>query len=68
VPKGKFKSPAPGTLPKRGAELLEEVYVSCRERNPSENPKDKQKCAASAWFVVGKTYKKNKKTGKWKRR
>lgn len=59
MPKGRFKAPKSGTLPKRGKEILKTVYSSCRYAHPEEKHSTKAMCARIAWSAVRKSgYKK----------
>jgi hypothetical protein len=44
-----YESPEPGNLSKKGADILAEVYASCRK-----NGGDKEKCSKEAWSSVEK--------------
>lgn len=44
-----FKSPEPGSLSEKGANMLAKVYASCRL-----NGGDKEKCAKESWSAVEK--------------
>jgi hypothetical protein len=69
MPKGHYKPPAAGDAPPRVKRILKKVYNKCREYNPGESEVAKSKCAATSWFAVEQAgYKKDKKTGRWKRK
>lgn len=64
MPKGQYKAPESGVAPEGMKEILQSVYSSCREKNPGEIKKRKQKCSRFAWAAAKKKYRKCK-CGKW---
>ena len=64
----KYEPPAAGDAPKEVREILDKVYNDCRKLHPGESKEWKTWCSKIAWFVVKKVgWKKDKKTGKWKK-
>lgn len=61
-----FIPPDAGTLPAEGKKILKKVYDECRSKQGgSEDPKDKEKCAAIAWTAVKNAGFARNETGKW---
>lgn len=51
---GGFKSPSPGDLPEKGADILAKTYASCRKGHGKEDKENKKKCSKIAWSSVHK--------------
>jgi len=64
-PQGEWKPPEAGDAPQEVKDILKSAYESCRDKNPTETPAAKAKCARIAWGAVENAGWKKDENDKW---